>query len=387
MRVLHYKPTMRAEEGGVVKAVFDLCLLTASERVGVGLATYHTDLVRSNLPDGCEARLTLHGVDLPHAATRLLSRADLVAMREVIAGYDLVHLHTIWTPSNTQITRICRSLGIPYVVTVHGMLDDWCMTQSRLKKRIYLATWGRGLIPGAARVHATSEAEREQIGRHASRGDCVSIPLPVNLDAYARLPGAAAAFDRFAALRSDRPIVLFLSRIHHKKGLERLIRASAMLHGRGVDHQLAIAGTGERRYVDSVRELARSLGVADSTAFLGFVDGPEKIALFQAASVFALPTSQENFGFVFFESLAAGTPVVTTRGADTWGEILRSGGGSIVDNTPDAFADAIGPLLGAPDHAREMGQRARAWALDRFDQEKIIAAYEQMYAACLEGIR
>ena len=383
MRVLHYKPTMRAEEGGVVKAVFDLCLLTASERVDVGLATYHTDLVRRNLPPGADAGLVLHGVDLPHPTTRLLPRADLAALRRVIAGYDIVHLHTIWTPSNTQVTRICRSLNIPYVITVHGMLDDWCMSQSRIKKKIYLATWGRGLIPDAARVHATSAAEQEHIDRHTGHGNSTTIPLPVNLDAYRDLPGPDRAYERFGALRRDVPVILFLSRIHHKKGLDRLIEASAILHRRGAEHQLIIAGTGEKNYLNAMRNLTARHGVEESTRFLGFVDGPEKIALFQAATVFALPTSQENFGFVFFESLAAGTPVVTTRGADTWGEILESGGGVISANTPGAFADAIEPLIRSPGKARAMGDRARHWAIDRFDRTRIVAAYEDMYAACL----
>jgi phosphatidylinositol alpha-1,6-mannosyltransferase len=99
---------------------------------------------------------------------------------------------------------------------------------------------------------------------------------------------------------------------------------------------------------------------------------------------FALPTSQENFGFVFFEALASGTPVVTTRGVDTWEELVGSGGGVVAENNPRAFADALATLLTDPDRAARMGAAGRAWALRHFDHADTISDYEALYRACLE---
>lgn len=383
MRVLHYKPTMRAEEGGVVKAVFDLCKLTASPAIDVGLVTYHTDLVRRNLPACQSPEIRLFPVDLPHAATRLLSRRDLRSLREIISEYDLVHLHTIWTPSNIQITRICRSCGIPYVLTVHGMLDDWCMTQSAVRKRVFLRTWARRLLPDAAGIHATSAAEKEQIDRRSGARQSVMLQLPIELEEYKTPPGPQEARERMDPRVRDLPMVLYLSRLHPKKGPDRLIRASAMLHRRGIAHHLVLAGSGDARYVESLRRLSRRLQVEDRTTFAGFVAGREKISLFQAATAFALPTSQENFGFVFFEALAAGTAVVTTKGADTWREIVDSGGGIAVDNSPEAFADALRTLLEDTDRAGAMGASGRSWTLKHFDRAAVVNEYELFYRACL----
>lgn len=383
MRVLHYKPTMRAEEGGVVKAVFDLCVLTASPELRIGLATYHTDLVRENMTQRAADLIELHRIDLVRDATRLLRRRDVGAMREIIRGYDLVHLHTMWTPSNIQVIRLCRELGVPYLLTVHGMLDDWCMSQRRLKKTLYLRTWARRLLRDAARVHCTASAEAGQAAAWIDPAKSVTIPLPLNLDPYQSLPGPGQAWTAFPRIDRSRPAVLFLSRLHPKKGLELLIDASALLHDRGVDHQLVIAGVGEKGYTSALRRRAADRGLRDSAHFLGFVAGRTKVSLYQAASILAVPTSQENFGFVFFESLAAGTPVVTTRGADTWPELIESGAGEIVENTPEAFARAVRSLLDDPGALERRGAEGRAWALAHCDPARTASAYEDLYRDCL----
>jgi glycosyltransferase involved in cell wall biosynthesis len=180
-------------------------------------------------------------------------------------------------------------------------------------------------------------------------------------------------------LDRSKPKVLFLSRVHYKKGVDRLIKASAILAQRGVEHQLVLAGTGDEAYENEMKTLAAAEGIRESAYFLGFASGAPKISLIQACDLFALPTSQENFGFVFFEALASGTPVVTTKGTDTWPEIEQSGGGKIVDNTPEAFADAIEELLSRPEQVGTMGQEGRDWALSAFELERIANDYHSLY--------
>jgi glycosyltransferase involved in cell wall biosynthesis len=385
MRVLHYKPTMRAEEGGVVKAVFDMCVLTASERLQVGLMTHHTDLVRSSLPPEAVGLVELHSCSLPRFRfPGIHGRNELAHIARVIDAYDLVHLHSMWITSNPQIARICRQLGKPYVVTVHGMLDDWCMRQKRLKKHVYLKTWASNLLSHASRVHCTADAELVQARPWLRGAPGEVIPLPMDLSPFWRLPGPEHAIEAFPQIRRDMPRVLFLSRLHPKKGADRLIRASALLHARGMPHQLLIAGSGSESYTKKLRQLSKDEGIEAHTSFLGFVTGKLKVALFQTASVFALPTSQENFGFVLFESLAAGTPVVTTGETDTWPELERSGGAVIADNTAEAFASAIARLLSQPDHARSLGDHARQWVLRQYDRNRTANRYEGLYRDCSE---
>lgn len=385
MRVLHYKPTMRAEEGGVVKAVFDMCVLTASASLEVGLMTHHTDLVRSSLPPETAGHIELHSCLLPKfRVPGIHGPNELARITGIIDTYDVVHLHSMWITSNPQIARICRQLGKPYVVTVHGMLDDWCMRQKRLKKRLYLMTWARNLLSHASRVHCTADAELVQARRWLKGAPAEVIPLPMDLSPFWRVPGSEYALEAFPQIRKDTPRILFLSRLHQKKGADRLIRASALLHARGMPHQLLIAGTGPDSYTKKLRQLSKDEGIDAHTSFLGFVTGPLKVSLFQAADVFALPTSQENFGFVLFESLAAGTPVVTTGETDTWPELERSGGAVIAENTAESFASAIASLLNRPSHARAMGDHARQWVLRQYDRKRTADRYERLYRECSE---
>ena len=125
------------------------------------------------------------------------------------------------------------------------------------------------------------------------------------------------------------------------EGIEHLIDAVAQLRDRGTHVNVFVAGTGDEDYVDAMRDRVRSAGLEDRFIWTGHVGGDLKNSLYSACDVFALPTSQENFGFVFFESLASATPVITTDLVDTRFEIERSGGGVIIPQAGNAFADAI----------------------------------------------
>ena len=109
------------------------------------------------------------------------------------------------------------------------------------------------------------------------------------------------------------------------------------------------------------------------------MSGRDKLSLYEAADVFVLPTFQENWGFVLVESLACGTPVITTRAVDIWPELQSSGGAVIVDATPDATAAAISELLGDRARLEAMGPKGRAWVLDNLNVDRVLDRYEQLY--------
>ncbi len=270
-------------------------------------------------------------------------------------------------------------MKIPYVLSVHGMLDDWSMSQKWLKKQIYLALVGNRLLRGAARIHCTADAELEQASRRFPADRGVVLPLIMDFTAFTNLPGPALSRSKFAGFDGHRPRLLFLSRVHPKKGVELLILAAAELRKRGRPCTVLVAGPGEPPYVEQLTSLAREHGLTDTVHFLGMVRGVEKISVYQAADVFVLPTSQENFGLVLPEALACRTPVVTTRGVDTWKE-LEQAGASIVDRTPEAIASAIEHLLDEPPAAAaERKERGRNWVLTRLDPTRVAEEYAALY--------
>ncbi len=375
MKILHYKPTIRLEEGGVVRAVLDLCTEMAHAGHAVTLATRDaTDAPaawKAGEP-GCPVLLHTPPRGSPTKSAELL---------DAVADADVVHLHAVWQPDNLALARACRRAGTPYVVSIHGMLDDWTIAQKHAKKRLFLALGGTRFLARAAVVHTTAEAERTQATKWIGGTPAEVVPLLFDLSDFADLPGAGPAVAKFPQLNRDVPRLLFLSRIHEKKGVDRLLRAAGILRDRGIAFQLLIAGTGDEPYVSRVRALRDQLGLQDHAEFLGFVSGIEKVSLYQASTLFVLPTSQENFGFVYFEALASGCPVVTTKGTDTWPEIKQSGGGVITRGEPEPFADAIAGLLAEGDTAiAERARCARAWTLEFFQPARIVAAYEALYA-------
>lgn len=374
----HFVREVRSELGGVVSVAVDLCRMMAERGHRMTLVTC----------DARDAPREWHGDDdaprivemPPSRMTRLrLSRQAVAQFDRIIADVDVVHLHTPWDLCNYQLAPLLRRAGVPYVVSVHGMLDDWSMRQKSFKKRAFLSLGGRSLFRHAATVHYTAQAEKEQAEHWippARRSVVQSCPL--DLSAFRPLVGSGVALAAFPQIRKDARKILFLSRIHPKKGIDLLIRAAAILQARDLDFQLLIAGPGEASYVSALTSLAASAGVAERTFFLGMVQGLAKRSLYEAADVFVLPTHQENFGLVLAEAMACGTPVITTRGTDIWHE-LEAGGAKIVDHQPQEIADAIVDVLGDEGRRRRLGEQSRAYVNHWLDMDRTAAAYEQMY--------
>lgn len=392
MRITHYFHRMVLEGGGPVRGVIDLA--TALARAGHELAIVTTD--DRDVP--AEWARAAPGDSVPGAgrprvvrigraglAGAIFGPRGLRAVRRALAGSDVVHLHGVWTAANVQVAGVCRSLRVPYVWSIRGTLDDWCMAQGAIKKRAYLALVGRRALEGAACCHLTAEEEHRQAKKWFPGGRGLVIPNLLDLTPFRDLPGPDEARARFACLRAGRPVLLFLSRLHYKKGVETLVEAGAMLRANGIDAAIAIAGSGDPAYERSLRETIERRGMQDRAELLGFVGGRLKVSLYQASDLFVLPTSQENFGFVIYEALACGTPVVTTFGVDTWEELKGSGGVEVVRPDAAETARAVEDLLGDARRRRAMGESGRSWALGYFDESRLVGEFASMYARAARG--
>ena len=381
MKILHYMQAIASRNGGPPRAVVDQVATMKSRGHHAALATtIAADVPRTWIEEASEG---VHPelIRLPPVAGplgRLTSRAR-AEIRSAVDRFDVVHLHGVWEPSNLQVSRVCRSVGTPYVISLRGMLDDWSMDQSALRKRIYLALGGRSYLESAGAVHCTADAELAQSRKWFPRGHGRVVPNLIDLAPYADRPDPSFARNEWPEIGEADFTVLFLSRVQYKKGIEHLVDAVSELRTRGRSVRVIVAGDGDDAYLSEVRRRADQRSVADSFSWIGHVGGELKLSLYAAADVFALPTSQENFGFVFFESMAAGTPVITTDLVDTCDEIERSGGGVIIPQAGEPFAEAIESFMTGERSSAEMGEAGRRWTLENLSTDAVAARFEGLY--------
>lgn len=377
-RILHCIGDLSLEGGGPTRAVIDLSHAFARRGHTATCLTARAPAA----PDAWKAPGANPSlVEMPGLEGAIRSiPADLrQPILDTLKRHDVLHFHGVWVPFYVPIATLARSIGMPYVLSVRGMLDDWCMEQKALKKRIYLTLGGSKLLKNAAAVHCTAEGERQQASRWFSPAPGIVIPNLLDMTPYTQAPDPAEAIAKYPALRSGLPVLLFLSRIHYKKGAEHAIRMIRALKDRGTPHHLIVAGTGDEPYVESLKRLVEHEGVGDLIDFVGLVSGTLKHSLYAACDLLAVPTSQENFGFIFYESLACGTPVLVTPGVDTWPELVGSGAGIKADQDPEALATVIAEATRDRVALRARGHKGREWVFNELNEDRIASAFEDVY--------
>ncbi len=401
MKVLHVIPSVSPLRGGPSLAV--LGMVRALRRVGCDAEIACTD-------DDGPGRLDvpLDGpTEWEGVPIRFFPRFSpgLAALREFqysaplgrwlrgkLGHYDLVHVHAVFSYASTHAMHLARRLGKPYLVRPIGQLSAWSLRQKAAKKALYLALVERKNLRGAAGIHCTSEAERRDVLAFDAGlptfvspiGVDVGSPVAKGLDAVAKglHPSAGGApkpegaslrrgGDRVAkglrpsageggaareavlrrfGLRGGDFVVLYLGRLHPKKGLDVLLDAVAGLPGVA----LVIAGSGDARYEERLRQRAAAPGFGGRVHFAGFVSGAEKEMLLRGADVFALPSEHENFGIAVLEALMGGLPVVVSPGVALEDFVRQIGAGVVVEPRAEEVAAALRCLVaGGPATAEE----------------------------------
>jgi glycosyltransferase involved in cell wall biosynthesis len=376
MKVMHLMRTVRAIDGGPTRALLDN--VSVLSRRG-----HQVSVLACEVDTGLLAERQVISLGLKVGSWPRLSSATRAVVECEMSTTDILHVHLPWDPLNLSITRLARQAGVPYCVSLRGTLDDWSMSQKRLKKRVYMAFFARQLLEGAAFVHCTANDERRQSEVWYPQGRSKVIPNLLDLGPFRELPGAEEARSRYR-IRDEQPLILFMSRLHSKKGLHILIDAMVLVLAQFPAARLLVAGDGDARYVEKVRAHVQDAGLSNSVEFIGHVDGSLKYSLLQAATCFVLPSSQENFGFALFEAAAVGTPIVVTNLVDTWRELQSGASAEITDQTAMSVAKGILNTISTNEQQGAI-QRAssRAWAMEYLDTDRIASMFEEAYVEAL----
>jgi glycosyltransferase involved in cell wall biosynthesis len=368
MRIVHVIASLDPAQGGPPVVAGQL----AAAQTAAG---HDVTLAAEVVPDG----LPVPAVRLPRHGPAALWKAPSADVRRLVDAADVVHLHGVWEPVLPAVARAARAAGRPYLVAPHGMLDPWSLRQKRWKKRLALALGYRRMLNAAAALHVLNADERDLMRPLGLTAPCEVIPNGIFLEQFAE-PGTLKRLRERRPGLGDRPYVLFLSRLHYKKGLDILAAAFNRVAARIADVDLVVAGPdggAEATFRDEVRRL----GLSDRVWVAGPLYGDDKRAILGHAAVFCLPSRQEGFSVAILEALACRVPVVITTDCH-FPEVAEVEAGRVVTLDSEQVAGAIIELLSDVGPRSAAGAAGRALVEGRFTWPKVaertIAVYERI---------
>lgn len=361
LRILHVVRSLRAETGGVAEAVLRLSGALAAEGHAVSILSLDgTDEARPGNP----AVIVLGGSPDGYGYHR-----DYVPwLRAHRREFDGVVIHGLWQYQGLGGWRALAGTDTPYWVYCHGMLDPWfkrTFPLKHLKKWLYWPWAEYRVLRDAKAVLFTCEEERLRARRSFWLYRCREVVTGLGTAA----PPGDAALQREAFLSAVRGVagrryLLFLGRLHPKKGCDLLIEAFAG-EAREADVDLVMAGPDQCGIKESLVARARELGVEGRIHWPGMLEGAAKWGAFRGAEAFVLPSHQENFGVTVAEALGCGTPVLISQEVNIWREVLADGAGLAEEDTVDGTRRLLSRWRGLS--AAEQG-RMRERALESFSR-------------------
>jgi glycosyltransferase involved in cell wall biosynthesis len=292
-------------------------------------------------------------------------------LMENVNQYDAVVVNGLWQYHSFATWRALRRLRKPYFVFTHGMLDPWFKRTyplKHLKKWLYWPWAEYRVLRDAAAVLFTSEDERllarESFWLYKAKEHVVAYGTADPPTDRARL--IELFFAAHPALR-DRKLLLFLSRIHEKKGCDLLVEAFAAVASREPALQLVMAGPDQTGLLPQLQAQAQALGIADRITWPGMLQGDMKWGAFYASEAFVLPSHQENFGIAVAEALGCGLPVLISNKVNIWREISTDGAGIVNSDTVEGTTQTLQQWLNMDEQSRQkMAQQAKATFDNRF---------------------
>lgn len=390
MRVTHVIPVMDPATGGPPAIVGAICAELLRKGVLASVVCYdgwpgdgsrgRVAGMLSAMPGGGAV-----GVEYLPALSRWEVATTWTARRRLpglLAGSDVVHLHGAWDPLTRTAGKLAKRMGIPYVVSGHGMFEPWAVSQGgSWKKSVRLGLGWGSMLDGAAGIHEHHAGPIVVAGREL-RAPVWDIPNGV-FPGAAPTPGETGAaweglLGRFPVLGRG-PVVLFLSRLAAQKGADVLARAARELARTHPEAAVLMAG---QDYGGLDRTLLAGL---ENVALTGPLFGAEKAAALAHAAVYVLPSRHEGFSVSVLEAMNAGLPCVITP-ACHFGRAVEAGAAvAVAVEDAGALATATGELLDDPTQAAEMGARARDLVTHEYTWEAVTLRHLAMYTSILAG--
>jgi glycosyltransferase involved in cell wall biosynthesis len=295
--------------------------------------------------------------------------------------YDIVHCHGLWHFGSVAPFWLDRRVA--KVVTIHGVLDQWAVRQSRWKKQLMDALLQKRFLNRADLIHLISPDEEADLHRYLGHKHPRALFIPNGIDtADFATPPDPTPFRNRLGLAPGQPIVLFMSRLHVKKGLGLLLPAFRQLLARHPTARLVIAGPNDG-YQPTVEAFIREHHLSEHVQLVGMLTGDDKKAALAAADAFVLPSYSEGFSIAVLEAMAAGVACVVSDRVG-FGEVIREKQAAcLTDTTVDSLQANLDRVLSDGTFRSQIAHTGQTLVQQRYDIRAVANNLLQAYRVCL----
>jgi glycosyltransferase involved in cell wall biosynthesis len=369
--IIHTIGSLSIDKGGPSRSVCNLCNSLADLGNNIALFSLKDRSYSQNrcTPLNANVLVNISDESIFLNSLSLLFYRDLKKFisRQKIS---IIHDHGLWISNNYISSILSKKNHIPFVLSPRGMLESWSLTQKSYKKRLAFLLYQDAILKQVDMFFATSKEEYQNIRKRGLQQPVAIIPNAVYIPNEKHITPKRKKTD-------SNYRILFLSRIHKKKGLINLVRAWSKL--RTPNWKITIAGNDSDNHQSEVIKEINNLGVNQFFEFVGSVEGKDKEDLFQHSDLFILPSFSENFGIVVAEALSYGIPVITTK-ATPWSSLITNNCGWWIDSTVDAIAFALQESMSLSRSERfSMGRNGRKLIASEFSWPIIAEQTQQAY--------
>lgn len=372
MKILHIVPSYKPAYiyGGPIESVARLCegLAAAGHMVHVYTTTANG---KTELEVPVDKPVDVEGVQVTYFKRITkdpthISPALWKKLYSNVNEYDIVHIHSWWNILVMVAAKICLSKNAKVIIAPRGMLSSYIFNSgsSKIKKLIHNA-FGRGLLTKTY-FHATAQAEYKECVELILGWSGFVLPNIISLPKIPVIHQENKAFT-----------LIFLSRIHPKKGLEILIEALSKLN---FEVLLKIAGNGDENYIVELKQLAAQFGVADKIEWLGWMNRDRKFVELMNADLFTLISLNENFANVVIEALHVGTAVLVSEDVALSGFITEKNMGWVCNLQVSEVVDKLTEAKSQTTKLNHIRREGRNVIEETFSEQKLIKAYIERYS-------